>query len=53
VKQLPTLSNAIPAAVACRAGVLDLTGRADIEPVRRMLANHQVRFPAPDLWQVQ
>lgn len=37
-------------AVPLAEGVLDLTGRADIEPVRRLLANHQVRFPAPDLW---
>jgi glucose-1-phosphate thymidylyltransferase len=34
-------------AVPCREGVLDLTGRADIEPVRRMLAGHAIRFPAP------
>ena len=34
-------------AVPSEEGVLDLTGRADIEPVRRMLAGHQVRFPAP------
>lgn len=36
------------AAVACRAGVLDLTGRADIEPVRRLLAGHEISFPAPN-----
>ena len=34
-------------AVPSAEGVLDLTGRADIEPVRRMLAGHVVRFPAP------
>jgi len=35
-------------AVPVEEGVLDLTGRADIEPVRRMLAGHEVRFWAPD-----
>jgi len=35
-------------AVPVAEGVLDLTGRADIEPVRRMLAGHEVRFWAPD-----
>lgn len=34
-------------AVPAHEGVLDLTGRADIEPVRRMLAGHKVSFPAP------
>ncbi|MHC4718531.1 MAG: sugar phosphate nucleotidyltransferase, partial [Planctomycetota bacterium] len=34
-------------AVPVEEGVLDLTGRADIEPVRRMLADHEVRFWAP------
>ncbi len=35
-------------AVPCREGVLDLTGRADIGPVRKLLAGHEVRFWAPD-----
>ncbi len=35
-------------AVKCAEGVLDLTGRDDIESVRRLLADHEVRFPAPD-----
>ncbi len=35
-------------AVRVAEGVLDLTGRADIEPVRRMLAGHEVRFWAPE-----
>ncbi len=30
-------------------GVLDLTGRADIGPVREMLAGHEVRFFSPGL----
>lgn len=34
-------------AVLQEAGVLDLTGRADIEPVRKMLAGHDVKFPQP------
>ncbi len=34
-------------AVCVEDGVLDLTGRADIEPVRKMLAGHEVRFPEP------
>ena len=35
-------------AVPCEEGVLDLTGRADIAPVRELLAGHEVRFWAPD-----
>jgi dTDP-glucose pyrophosphorylase len=34
-------------AVLSNEGVLDLTGRADIDPVRERLADHQVRFSAP------
>lgn len=34
-------------AVGSDEGVLDLTGRADIGPVRKMLAGHQIRFQAP------
>lgn len=37
------------AAVRCQEGVLDMTGRADIEPVRKALAGHTVRFEAPKL----
>ncbi len=33
--------------VKCSEGVLDMTGRDDIESVRRYLAGHEVRFPAP------
>ena len=35
-------------AVKVAEGVLDLTARSDIGPVRRLLADHQVRFAAPD-----
>ena len=35
-------------AVKCTEGVLDMTGRDDIESVRRLLADHEVRFSAPD-----
>ena len=35
-------------AVKCAEGVLDLTGRDDIESVRRLLADYEVRFRAPD-----
>jgi glucose-1-phosphate thymidylyltransferase len=35
------------AAVSSAEGVLDLTGRDDIEPVRKMLAGHKVSFPEP------
>jgi glucose-1-phosphate thymidylyltransferase len=38
-------------AVKVAEGVLDLTGRTDIEPVRRLLNDHQVRFPAPAGWE--
>ena len=34
-------------AVPVAEGVLDLTGRSDIGPVRKMLSAHAVRFPAP------
>ncbi len=34
-------------AVKCTEGVLDMTGRGDIESVRRLLADHEVRFDAP------
>ena len=34
-------------AVKCAESVLDLTGRDDIESIRRLLADHEVRFPAP------
>lgn len=34
-------------AVPSSEGVLDLTGRDDIEPVRKLLAGHQVKFEAP------
>ena len=34
--------------VKCAEGVLDLTGRGDIELVRRYLTGHEVRFPAPE-----
>jgi len=34
-------------AVPTDEGVLDLTGRGDIEPVRKMLAGHEVRFWGP------
>jgi dTDP-glucose pyrophosphorylase len=40
-------------AVKVAEGVLDLTGRSDIAPVRRMLADHQVRFEAPSEGEVQ
>ncbi len=35
------------ATIKVEEGVLDLTGRADIGPVRKMLAGHEVRFWAP------
>ena len=35
--------------VKVEAGVLDLTGRTDIGPVREMLAEHEIRFPSPAL----
>lgn len=35
-------------AVKCTEGVLDMTGRDDIESVRRLLVDYEVRFPAPD-----
>lgn len=35
-------------AVKVAEGVLDLTARSDIGPVRRLLAGHEVRFAAPD-----
>ena len=35
--------------VKIEAGVLDLTGRTDIGPVRKMLAEHEIRFPSPAL----
>ncbi len=35
-------------AVKCTEGVLDMTGRDDIESVRRLLADHEVRFDAPE-----
>lgn len=35
-------------AVKVAEGVLDLTGRTDIGPVRKLLADHQVRFAGPD-----
>ncbi|MDY7011091.1 MAG: nucleotidyltransferase family protein [Planctomycetota bacterium] len=34
-------------AVKCTEGVLDMTGRDDIESIRRILADHEVRFDAP------
>jgi len=34
-------------AIKCDEGVLDLTGRKDIESVRKMLAGHEIRFWAP------
>jgi len=34
--------------VRVEEGVLDLTGRADIGPVRKLLADHEVRFWAPE-----
>lgn len=34
-------------AVKCVEGVLDMTGRDDIESVRRLLADYEVRFGAP------
>jgi len=34
-------------AVSSDEGVLDLTGRSDIAPVRKMLARHRVRFRGP------
>lgn len=36
-------------AVKCDEPVLDLTGRADIEMVRRYLSDHKVKFDAPDV----
>ena len=35
-------------AVLSDEGVLDLTGRDDIEPVRKMLAGHKISFQAPE-----
>ena len=35
--------------VRIEEGVLDLTGRTDIGPVRRMLSGHKIRFVAPDM----
>jgi len=40
-------------AVKIAEGVLDLTGRADIGPVREMLADHEVRFDAPEPSEVE
>ena len=36
-------------AVKCAEGVLDMTGRDDIESVRKMLAGYEVRFPSPEI----
>jgi glucose-1-phosphate thymidylyltransferase len=44
IEKLGLRYRAVPSA----EGVLDLTGRADIEPVRKLLAGHKVRFAAPE-----
>jgi dTDP-glucose pyrophosphorylase len=36
-------------AVRAEEGVLDLTGKADIEPVRKMLSGHTIRFAEPKI----
>ena len=40
-------------AVSVAEGVLDLTGRTDIGPVRKMLADHQVRFQGPETVEIE
>jgi len=39
--------------VKIEEGVLDLTGRTDIGPVREMLSGHEIRFASPDMPEAQ
>jgi len=46
-------AGAVYHAVKVEEGVLDLTGRADIAPVREMLAGHEIRFWSPPMPEVE